>query len=260
MGVVNVTPDSFSDGGRCATPDAAVAHGLRLLADGADLLDIGGESTRPGATRPAGLRGAGRVVPVINELAAAGRHGLGRHDARRGGRGRPRCRRGSSTTSPAAWPTLTCWSWPAPGVVRRDALAGARRPDAPQRDVRPGGWSTEVVEELAERVAAALAAGIAADRLALDPGLGFAKTPATPTGSCSATSTTSTSLGHRVLVGASRKSFLGALLAGADGTAAPGRASVRSPASRSRWLLARRASGGPGPRRTACRDALGVSR
>ena len=72
MGVVNVTPDSFSDGGRYDTVEAAVAHGLALLADGADILDIGGESTRPGATRPLVAEELARVVPVITELAAAG--------------------------------------------------------------------------------------------------------------------------------------------------------------------------------------------
>jgi dihydropteroate synthase len=72
MGVVNVTPDSFSDGGRWATPEAAIVHGRDLLADGADLLDIGGESTRPGATRPLVAEELARVVPVIRELAAQG--------------------------------------------------------------------------------------------------------------------------------------------------------------------------------------------
>ena len=72
MGVVNVTPDSFSDGGRYDTVDAAVAHGLALLADGADILDIGGESTRPGATRPLVAEELSRVVPVIRGLASAG--------------------------------------------------------------------------------------------------------------------------------------------------------------------------------------------
>src|SRR4029079_9567192 len=72
MGVVNVTPDSFSDGGRWATTDAAIAHGRDLLRDGADILDIGGESTRPGATRPLLEEELGRVVPVIRALAGEG--------------------------------------------------------------------------------------------------------------------------------------------------------------------------------------------
>src|SRR5688500_15822721 len=72
MGVVNVTPDSFSDGGRYGTVEAAVGHGLALLDDGADILDIGGESTRPGATRPLVTEELARVVPVISELASAG--------------------------------------------------------------------------------------------------------------------------------------------------------------------------------------------
>src|SRR5215218_11043969 len=72
MGVVNVTPDSFSDGGRWSTPDAAIAHGRDLLADGADILDIVGESTRRGATRPLVEEELGRVIPVIRELSAGG--------------------------------------------------------------------------------------------------------------------------------------------------------------------------------------------
>src|SRR5690606_39885844 len=72
MGIVNVTPDSFSDGGNWAESEAAIAHGHRLLAQGADILDIGGESTRPGATRPVLAEELDRVVPVISALAAAG--------------------------------------------------------------------------------------------------------------------------------------------------------------------------------------------
>ena len=72
MGVVNVTPDSFSDGGRWATPDAAIVHARELLADGADILDIGGESTRPGATRPVVEEELARVIPVIDDLAGTG--------------------------------------------------------------------------------------------------------------------------------------------------------------------------------------------
>ena len=72
MGVINVTPDSFSDGGRWFDADAAIAHGLDLVADGADVLDVGGESTRPGADRVDAAEECGRVVPVIRELSAAG--------------------------------------------------------------------------------------------------------------------------------------------------------------------------------------------
>src|SRR5438128_2432230 len=72
MGVVNVTPDSFSDGGRWFDPEAAVAHGLQLLAEGADIVDVGGESTRPGAERPDTAEELRRVLPVVEALAAAG--------------------------------------------------------------------------------------------------------------------------------------------------------------------------------------------
>src|SRR3712207_4599809 len=72
MGIINVTPDSFSDGGRWAAPEVAIEHGLRLLAEGADILDIGGESTRPGATRPLVEEEVGRVMPVISALVDSG--------------------------------------------------------------------------------------------------------------------------------------------------------------------------------------------
>ena len=138
MGVVNVTPDSFSDGGRWATTDAAIAHGRDLLADGADILDIGGESTRPGATRPLVEEELGRVVPVIRALAADGAVvsvdtmraevaaealAAGRHDRQRRLRrpGRPADpRRGRATGRD----------------VRLHALARPQRPDDRLRGVR----------------------------------------------------------------------------------------------------------------------------
>ena len=106
MGVVNVTPDSFSDGGQWLDADTAVQHGLELVAEGADLVDVGGESTRPGALRIDAEEELRRVIPVVTGLVGRGRHRVGRHDARRGrGAGaRGRCGR-SSTTSRAAAPT-----------------------------------------------------------------------------------------------------------------------------------------------------------
>ena len=118
MGVLNVTPDSFSDGGEFLDADAAVAHGLALVADGADLVDVGGESTRPGAARVSTrTRRHRRVLPVVRALVAAGRAGQHRHDARQHGR-RPRSRPApaSSTTSAAASPTRR---WPAPSPRSR---------------------------------------------------------------------------------------------------------------------------------------------
>ena len=116
MGVVNVTPDSFSDGGRYDTVEAAVAHGLALLADGADILDIGGESTRPGATRPLVAEELARVVPVVTELPPPPAPWSASTRCAPRSRRRPSQRvPGSSTTCPAAWPTRTsCGSSPSP--------------------------------------------------------------------------------------------------------------------------------------------------
>ena len=99
MGVVNVTPDSFSDGGRWFDPERAVKHGLDLVAGGADLVDVGGESTRPGPHRVDEAEELRRVIPVVRDLAAAGVRGQRRHHARRGRRaGASRPAPGWSTT------------------------------------------------------------------------------------------------------------------------------------------------------------------
>ena len=131
MGVVNVTPDSFSDGGEWFEPDAAVAHGLQLLEQGADLLDVGGESTRPGAERSTEQEELRRVLPVVAELVAARCAGLDRHHARRG-------RRPAAARPGPAWSTTSAAAWPTPAMaavvadsgvhVRRDALARRTAP------------------------------------------------------------------------------------------------------------------------------------
>ncbi|WP_198346420.1 MULTISPECIES: dihydropteroate synthase [Nocardioides] len=215
MGVVNVTPDSFSDGGRWLAPESAVAHGLDLLADGADILDIGGESTRPGATRPLVAEELDRVIPVVTELA----------------------RRGATVSVDTMRAEVAVAAVAAGATVVNDVSGGLADPDMLTAVARtgatyvamhwrahadhmrdfavydgPGGVVAAVREELAGRVAAALAAGIAPDRLVLDPGLGFAKRPEhnwellRDLGPLR-------ELGHPLLVGASRKSFLGRLLA-----------------------------------------------
>ncbi len=174
MGVVNVTPDSFSDGGRYVEPRAAVAHGLALVEAGADVLDVGGESTRPGATRPLVAEELARVVPVISELAAAG--------------------------ATVSVDTMRA------EVARAALEAGA----AIVNDVSGG---------LADPARLpTVAAGVPLERLVLDPGLGFAKRPAHNWELLRGLDEIA-SLGARLLVGASRKSFLGALLA--DGAGEP---------------------------------------
>jgi dihydropteroate synthase len=220
MGVLNVTPDSFSDGGRYADVGAAVAHAGRMRAEGADLVDVGGESTRPGADRIGPEIELARVLPVIRELAAAGV---------------PM----SIDTTRAA---VAAAALEAGASVVNDVSGGLADPDM-GRVVADAGcpwilmhWRghsrrmgelavyddvvKEVCDELSERVDAAVAAGVAQDRLILDPGLGFAKT-AEHNWRLSAHLDAVTGLGLPVLVGSSRKSYLGRLLADAAGTPRP---------------------------------------
>ncbi|GGF45109.1 dihydropteroate synthase [Marmoricola endophyticus] len=220
MGVVNVTPDSFSDGGRWLDPDLAVARGLQLLEEGADLLDVGGESTRPGATRPLVVEELDRVLPVIEALVAEGapvsvdtmrsevaaaalERGARMVNDVSGGLGDPAVLDVVADADAA----YVAMHWRA----HADVMAGHARYD----DV-----VADVVTELGQRVDAALAAGIDADRLAVDPGLGFAKT-ADHNWALLRRLDALAVLDLPVLVGSSRKSFLGTLLASADGTPRP---------------------------------------
>jgi dihydropteroate synthase len=220
MGVVNVTPDSFSDGGLWDTPAAAIDHGRDLLAQGADILDIGGESTRPGATRPLVEEELGRVIPVIRELSAGGATvsvdtmrsevaeqavacGASIVNDVSGGLADPRI----LDVVAATGATYVCMHWRGHSD-RMQALAAYDR---------PGGVVAAVREELSRRVDDARAAGVADERIVLDPGLGFAKA-AEHNWALLAGLPALQSLGFRLLVGASRKSFLGSLLAGPDGS------------------------------------------
>lgn len=221
MGIVNVTPDSFSDGGRYDTTERAVGHGHALIAEGADLLDIGGESTRPGATRPLVAEELDRVVPVIRELAGGGavvsvdtmraevaEAALGAgativNDVS-GGLADPRILEVVAATGA----TYVAMHWRAHADRMRDFT-----------DYSPDGVVATVRRELAERLAAAEAAGIPRERIVLDPGLGFAKEPH-HNWELLAHLDVLRDLGCPLLVGASRKSFLGALLA-ADGVPRP---------------------------------------
>ena len=220
MGIVNVTPDSFSDGGRWVDPEAAIEHGRRLLADGADILDIGGESTRPGATRPLVEEELGRVVPVISALATTG--AAVSVDTMRAEVARAALDAGASIVNDvsggladpamlevvaASQATYIAMHWRAHSDHMQNfaSYEGA------------GGVVCAVREELAGRVRAMLAAGIQRERIVLDPGLGFAKRGEHNWELLRGLDTLH-ELGFPLLVGASRKQFLGALLAGADGT------------------------------------------
>ena len=215
MGVVNVTPDSFSDGGRWLQADAAIAHGRALVAAGADIIDIGGESTRPGATRPLVTEELDRVVPVISALVADGATvsvdtmraevaeaavaaGAAIVNDVSGGLADPRM----YDVVAAAGTTYVAMHWRAHADHMRDFAVYDG----------PGGVVTAVRDELAARVDAMVAAGIDRDRIVLDPGLGFAKRPEHNWQLLRDLGPVQ-DLGFRLLVGASRKSFLGTLLA-----------------------------------------------
>jgi dihydropteroate synthase len=222
MGVVNVTPDSFSDGGEWFEPDAAIAHGLDLLAQGADLLDVGGESTRPGAGRVPVSEELRRVLPVVTELASSG--AVVSVDTTRAEVASQALAAGASVVNDVsgglADPHL-------PHVVA-DAgvtyVAMHWRGHATEMDSLavydgPGGVVGGVRDELARRVEVLHDAGVAPDRLVLDPGLGFAKSGDQNWQVLRGLAEV-VALGHPVLVGTSRKRFLGHLLADDHGVPA----------------------------------------
>nr|WP_183514080.1 dihydropteroate synthase [Modestobacter versicolor] len=220
MGVLNVTPDSFSDGGRHGTVAAAVAHGLAMVAAGADYVDVGGESTRPGADRVAAEQELRRVLPVVAELARCGV--AVSIDTTRSAVAAAAVAAGAvlvndvsgGLADPAMGPVVAEAGVPWVLMHRRgesrDMYAQARYDDV-VADVR---------RELCRRVDAAMAAGVAAERLVVDPGLGFAKHPEHDLALLAGLDRI-TDLGFPVLVGASRKRFLGAVLAAADGRPRP---------------------------------------
>ena len=220
MGVVNVTPDSFSDGGRWRDAETAIAHAQQLLVDGADILDIGGESTRPGATRPLVEEELSRVVPVIKSLASGG--AVVSVDTMRADVARQAVEAGAVIVNDVSGGLAD------PRMLEVVADAGAtyvamhwrahsdRMQDHAVYD-GPGGVVAAVRSELEERVTAMLAAGIDRSRILLDPGLGFAKTAAQNWELLGGLDEVA-GLGFPLLVGASRKAFLGEVLADADGT------------------------------------------
>jgi dihydropteroate synthase len=220
VGVLNVTPDSFSDGGRYSSLEDAVAHAHAMRAAGADLIDVGGESTRPGARRIDADEERRRVLPVITELAAAGipmsidtyrasvaaaalEAGARIVNDVSGGLGDP-AMAGVVRDAGCPW-ILMHWRG------HSEHMQELARYDDVVKDVRA---------ELLERVDAAVAAGVGESQLVIDPGLGFAKTAA-HNWALLAGLDSFVELGLPVLVAASRKSFLGRLLADADGAPRP---------------------------------------
>jgi dihydropteroate synthase len=222
MAVVNVTPDSFSDGGDALDPDDAVRAGLRALAAGADLVDVGGESTRPGASRVPEAEELRRVLPVVRGLVAAG--AVVSVDTTRSRVAAAALDAGAQLVNdvsgglsdPAMLPLLAEAQVPCVLMHWRGAS------DRMQELARYDDVVADVVRELGERLSAAEAAGVDLDRVVVDPGLGFAKTAEHNWALLRALPRLS-ALGRPVLVGASRKAFLGALLAAPDGAPRPPR-------------------------------------
>jgi dihydropteroate synthase len=222
MGIVNVTPDSFSDGGAFLDADAAIAHAHRLVAEGAEILDVGGESTRPGAAPVAEAEELRRVLPVVAGLAERGNSAQISIDTSKAAVARAALAAGASFVNDVsalrADPEMA-------GVV---ADSGAEcclmhmrgEPRTMQDDPRYEDVVDEVRAFLEERLAFAVGEGIAAERIMLDPGIGFGKTEAhnlellRRLGEIAA-------LGRPVVIGTSRKGFLGRILGRAAGRAEP---------------------------------------
>ncbi|MFJ3496038.1 dihydropteroate synthase [Streptomyces sp. NPDC086091] len=222
MGVVNVTPDSFSDGGRWFDTTAAVKHGLALVAEGADLVDVGGESTRPGASRVDEDEELRRVIPVVRGLASEG----------------------VAVSVDTMRASVAAQSLAAGALLVNDVSGGLADPEmipvvadagAPfvvmhWRGFLEGGTIQgvyddvvhEVLDELRARVDAVLAGGVTPDRVVVDPGLGFSK-GADHDLALLAHLDRLHDLGHPLLVAASRKRFLGRVLAGPEGAPPPAR-------------------------------------
>jgi dihydropteroate synthase len=220
IGVVNVTPDSFSDGGAWFDPTAAITHGLDLVAEGADIIDVGGESTRPGAIRPEVSEELRRVLPVIRELVAAG--ACVSIDTMRAAVAAPAIAAGARLVNDVSGGKAD------PGMLALVAESGVpfvcmhwrghsqdMQSKASYADV-----VTEVITELRAQLDAATRLGVAPDKLIIDPGFGFAKTGDHNWQLLQRLEEFDV-LERPMLAGVSRKAFLGRLLADADGSPRP---------------------------------------
>jgi dihydropteroate synthase len=223
MGVVNVTPDSFSDGGLFLDADAAVEHGLRLTAEGADILDIGGESTRPGADPVGEDEELRRVVPVIERLARSGQARLS-IDTTKAAVARAALVAGASLVNDVSALRFD----PAMAGLVAETGAGCclmhmlGEPRTMQEDPRYDDVVSDVKSFLEERLAFAVAEGVDEERVWLDPGIGFGKTVEHNLELLRRLDEI-VAIGRPVVVGTSRKSFLGKLAGGrAQGERLPG--------------------------------------
>ncbi|MDP9394146.1 MAG: dihydropteroate synthase [Actinomycetota bacterium] len=220
MGVLNVTPDSFSDGGAYLDASAAIAQGERLLAEGADILDVGGESTRPGAGRVDADEERRRVLPVVRALAGAG--AVVSVDTMRAETAAAALDAGAAIVNDVsggladeAMPRLVAGSG-----VPYVAMHWRGHSDTMQQRSSYADVVTDVRRDLAARLHALAAAGVDPEQVVLDPGLGFAKQPE-DNWPLLARLEDLQGLGRPLLVGASRKAFLGRVLAVPGGTPRP---------------------------------------
>jgi dihydropteroate synthase len=220
MGIVNVTPDSFSDGGQHGTADSAIAAGLRMFYAGADIIDVGGESTRPGAEEVSPEEEQRRVIPVIEALVKAG--ALVSIDTIHAATAAAALKAGAAIINDVSGLTMEPEMAELAASSKVPYILTHRRGDArtmnslaEYKDV-----AGEVVAELAGVRDKLYAAGVSPEQIIIDPGLGFAKNDA-QNWELLQNLDQLDSLGHKVLVGASRKRFLGTLLTVAGKTAAP---------------------------------------
>jgi dihydropteroate synthase len=226
MGVVNVTPDSFSDGGQFAEPDAAIAHGLELAAGGADILDVGGESTRPGAAPVPAEEELARVLPVVQGLRAATQVPLS-IDTTKAVVARAAVDAGAVIVNDVSAGRTD------PDILGVTARAGAGyvamhmlgEPRTMQLDPRYDDVVAEVGDFLVERIEAAHAAGIRPGAVAADPGIGFGKTVEHNLQLLAGLPMLAARVALPLVIGTSRKTFIGRVLARATG--APDELSVR---------------------------------
>ena len=212
MGIVNVTPDSFSDGGRFHDPEAALAHARRLIADGADWLDVGGESTRPGAEPVSAADEIARVVPLIQALRAESAIPISIDTMK------PKVARAAVEAGASMWNDVAALAH-APESLSTAAELGCDvvlmhmqgEPRTMQHEPRYDDVVGEVADFLAARAETAMAAGIARERIWLDPGIGFGKHSTRHNLPLMAHMDRIVGLGFPVLLGVSRKRFIAAI-------------------------------------------------
>ena len=216
IGVLNVTPDSFSDGGNHDEPTSAVAHGINLCREGADIIDVGGESTRPGATPVSAQVELSRVLPVVSALVAAGVHVS--IDTMKADVARESVAAGACVVNDVSGGLFdaamysTVASLDVPYVLMHSrGEASVMNQHAVYDDV-----ASDVMRELGDRLQAAIAGGVDPDCIVVDPGLGFAK-EVDQNWQVLNHLDEFVRLGYPVLIGASRKRFLGSLLADSEG-------------------------------------------